>query len=780
MKITKYLNLTLASALPLAAISCVSEKSQEIVENTQTDTSTNIENNSETLFGTTIENRRDSATVGANPTKQSFAVSKRDEIVLGASFGATGIQGKALTALVNTYNDYVNLHKEANPELKAVKIKTLGSGYPAASNALELALNSGSSAADTIPNLVLNYNSVAAKLANKNMLLSFNDQEEKYDLDISNFADEFIYSNFNFANVYNPSTYTLPIFKSTNVLSINGPVLYYLIKNLIDNGGQLANNNETQEFYKELQEKGKQDWEGVSNNWGLPVAEIKNLISNELQKSKSYAIFDVNYFKNITDILEFSSFMQKLFVNSVNNNNPAKAGVHIFGVDDTPAILEPAMVSLANGDLKELNSYTYISKGVTSVSFDNLKHDNQATKNARKIYNLISKAVQSGGLVIQPGGAYSSNAQKLHKFAFSLSSTAGYAYTFFNNADTGYTFNHSKLSAFEFKYELKDNWKNVMTINKNVKKENQLLLLGKYNTPIYDVNFEKSKLGKYDYKVASDADATLLKSKIANINDNTLSLVIKLTDQMTPADEIINKFKENNFYAGTLVQKDNQNQSLIFIIPDGKPNELENNQMTKPFEDFIKSLGYIISLLTTEQQLNEKEMITLKAPMFWNENSRVGSVFSQGPSLIGIKSNRESDIATKLFAKWLLSNEKYDFILDSKKPNEKVTLTPIEFIQKYFSYITPIKGFNTQSKEEINQLYGNNEFLKVAFDSFKLAQDDDNIIVFEEPSSELSDNYREALRSSFDSLAKSVTSAARKNPQTFDKFIEGLFSGFNN
>ncbi|WP_426461078.1 P68 family surface lipoprotein [Mycoplasma hafezii] len=727
------------------------------------------------LFGTNEKSRINASMDGANSQGSGFMIDERESILLGTSFSESGFQGKAIAALVSAYNEYVAQHKAENPFLKPVVVKVLGSGYPNAANTLELDLNAGASSTKTFVNMAINYNAIASKLAAKNMLLSFNSVVPQLNVDITNFAKQFSNANFQIADIENLSTYSLPLFKSTNIMSINAPVLYYIVKNILDNGGKLADNQETKDFYQLLEEKGKGDWDGVKSLWDIPVLNIKDIIAEELTSSNSAAIFDVNIFKNYVDLLKFSSFAQKLFANSFNQNEPYKAAVHMFGIDDMPAVFEASMASLAEGDLKNTHSYSYTNNGVIDVAFDGLQNNDVASQNARLIYNDLVKATQDGAIIIQPGGAYSSNQQKLHKFAFALSSTAGYEYSYYKNGDEGYRFVSPTNTLFDVNYDIATNYQSFRTLDKT-DAEGQLGILGKYKSPIYSLNNQTHKIGIYDIQPLSEKDEEQIKGAIDK-SHNALTFTFKLNSELLKDTKMIEKMKSHPNYAGTLkIGGDDKKQAFLFIINNAKTEKLNNSNAKPEILDFAKSLGYTVQLLNTTNQLNENELITLPAPLQWDREHKTKVIFTQGPSLIGVKSNEIDDLATKAFAKWLITDEKAKFIIDPKKPDKFQLLTPKQFIAKSFSYITPIKGYENTTDEEIKLMYGKNNFLITSFNTFKNGALDKDVVLYEEPAASGSTTFRDSLRAAFDAVTNTILGTNGKKPQTYEKFVEGLYS----
>ncbi|TQC54464.1 hypothetical protein E1I74_03205, partial [Mycoplasmopsis cynos] len=176
---------------------------------------------------------------------RGFTQDESSEILLATTFGDSGRQKKAIDKLIREYNLLVDemlkikknnslsddqkdaMYKQLGISSKAKKVKNkpLGSGYPVGAEKVSLGLRSKDK---KLFNLIINYPTVAAKLADANMLLSFNSLDAENDVDISLFDNNFTKVNGQIEKSKQIGTFVLPIFKSTNVLAINKPVLGYI------------------------------------------------------------------------------------------------------------------------------------------------------------------------------------------------------------------------------------------------------------------------------------------------------------------------------------------------------------------------------------------------------------------------------------------------------------------------------------------------------------------------------------------------------------------------
>ncbi|WP_036452715.1 P68 family surface lipoprotein [Mycoplasma buteonis] len=747
------------------------------------------------------QERIDNALSGANPTaaNQSFKLNEgRKEILIGNTFSSTNTKGKALEKLMAAYNEYLAAEKAKNPQITLLPVKSInmGSGYSKGSETLELKLKSKDT--ENTPNIVINYPPAAAKLAAKNMLLSFNSGEEQFNVDIDDFDAAFTKQNFTIANIQNPSTYSLPLLKSTNVMAVNGPVLYYIVKSIVDNGGKVADDAETTAFYAKLKEVGEKDFDSVKSLWGLPVTKIQDMIKAEMDKGedKSLAVFRKGYFQRYDDLLKFSTFAQSLFTQSYNNGDPANAGVHVFGIDGPPSFFGSTLFSLGNGELE--NTFSKITKtnGVTTVDFTTLLNDGTAKKNAQKIYDALSTSVTKGATVLQPGGAYSSSSQIQHKFAFSTGSTSGFEHNYVP-LEKSNGWNLSSRALGDVKYDIAENNKmfrsirhvNLEKFNKDLKEEFGSLALAessRYNNPIYPDTVTSQQLQDSDQKhavrLSTPEDTKRFKEKFEAMGDKALLLFIQENDKMK---SYLDTFTSSKYYAGKVTLGGNADSAgYLLIIPNGLPNadskgKFNNGDMTEATQEALKSLQFTLEKTDSTTVLNENELLVLPTPYFWDSKTKTGVVFGQGPSLIGVSSgNKVQDDSVRAFVKWILTTET-DVTFkanpeDVKKglDKDKVT-TPIKFIEDAFSYIIPVKGYDKATEEQINQIFGHNSYLKQAFASFKdTAAEDSKVKLYEEPASEYSDTFRDQIRAGLDSLQKAATS--KSAAPTFETFISGL------
>ncbi|WP_025755624.1 P68 family surface lipoprotein [Mycoplasmopsis cricetuli] len=744
--------------------------------------------------GDTPEQRRENAEHGANPAGISnrfdTEYDESREIKIGTTFSKGGIQAKTIDNILAVYNKLVD-DKSADlfKGYKKVEQKNLGSGYPAGATKLQQDLNLKNKS--EFYNLIVNYSNVASILADKNMLLSFNDITDDTNFDISEFSDLFTKSNSLIENVTNGSTYVLPLAKSTNILSLNAPVLSYIISKMKEVGATIASDEKTTSFIKDLEDKGKDDREEVQKLWGL---------ARSGQSLQGYTI-SKSIFENYDKMIEFSNKAQTLLTNSYNEGNPSSSELHVFGIDWPASLLLQA--SYSDLDAIDKNALTKVvpKNGKEQADFDTIKNkDSLGSLSASKIYNVLKEAIKLGSIKLQPGGAYSSGNQTKHKFAFSIGSTAGYSHNFVKAGKNQSDFTFDNTLVVE--YDLDENKGKFLTVkngasfdakDKNkVKDTDQVLFsFSKFNNFVYKSTYSGSGFSSFNVKSKDAKNDEKINSILNKITEK--SLLIKIPDFSETKSEfkklIVNLDKKSIVHF--VVQSSDEKESLVIFFEDGitkkeaKDNKKETNEINELSKNKLIEIGFKYNEYNEKGLLQENELVILDQPLKWNEKNKKKVIYLQGPSLIGIHNNEKDDQATKAFVKWLFTSKtEYEFDSPDKSENEKkknsetgkeesvpkkVKLAPIIFLQKYSSYLTPIKGFESIDEKLFDKKSDKNAYIKNTLKLFKLAHNNkDEYVMYEEPGSTKSNPFRESVQTGLISL--------QDNPddQTFEKFVANI------
>ncbi|WLP85821.1 P68 family surface lipoprotein [Mycoplasma seminis] len=677
-----------------------------------------------------------------NPAQNGFKQKVRDSIVIAHTFGENGSQGKALATLAETYNAQIKIMKEelkkyveAHPDdkdaikftpsnqisiyAKPVTLKNIGSGYSAGAQKVNLDLTTRN--ASQFYDLVFNYAPVASSLGNNGMLLSFNSKDSaKLNTDLTDFSEQFTVINAETQYIDNMSSWILPAFKSTNVVAINAPVLNYIYQTILTNGGVIKAGDTVMEAQvKELQEKGKNDNQSVAALWGKTVSNIAEILK---PNGKAYELSS-SIWNNYKELIEFAKLAQSLFENT--SQNGAQSDLHVFGVDSATSLYEQALYADLGADSSKMIQAVEINPGNKSVQISYRPLENtqsDAYSKSRQIYDVLTQAVQNGGVKLFPGGQFSSGDQTKHRFAFSIGSTAGYTHNFvaekekitidFVNSKTGriinglgfetsysVTFNNvsgnksgvvtlkaatdgtestptGKLENFNdikplYTFGAKSNGLFAAEITKAVNKENQNFELPQYAI-MFDTKQDQTKFmeGLKSKKIDLSKAVMIGFPAFSNASTANQKAFTDALDKMGAvyANTTTTGAKSptlNVVFPNALVQT-KAAQPAVPEQPaqDGKP--AVKGKSAKPaefgfsdaFYDLLAQNGFVKKVLAKTDFLEKEELVSLPTPGKWVSTDAKNVIFAQGPSIIGIKSNPTDETATKAFVKWLITSTK--------------------------------------------------------------------------------------------------------------------------
>ncbi|QGZ97339.1 hypothetical protein GE118_00795 [Mycoplasma sp. NEAQ87857] len=684
-----------------------------------------------------------------------------------------------------------------------VELKNLGSGYPTGATKVNNDLTAKNK--NSFYNLIINYAPVAANLASYNMGISFNSEEPSLNTDLTRFVPGFTKINSQTENINNASSYILPLLKSTNVLSINGPVLHYIIKVAVEHGATKATDEESTKFFEELERANNNDSDlaKVTELWGAATSEANN-------QFKDYVI-SKSIFENYKDLLEFATKIQKSFVGAYNNGNPVASEIRAFGIDGPVALFVQALYAKLGADNSKMIITPSTVDGKVSISFSSIHSPQTETyREAKIIYDAISEAAKSGGLKLLTGGQFASNDQTKHKYAFSIGSSAGYNHNFvtkgtstieLNKSVEGYS-SISKLFTIDNDFE-SNNSKFIVSMeklseevngkSKTYKKFKDLITSGdvlgfisRYENPIYKSTFDYSTTANqqkyfsgHQYKSASAEDDALL-TKAMNLQDGIMLLfnISKASaEQKTYIDKLVAKAKESNNFGGYLYSADldanKRDKYVSFVFANAYTGKYssKSRKLAAGFDAEIAKLGFVSNKTELSSLLEESELLPLIAPTKWEKTDPKKVVYSQGPSIMGIHSNEKGDKATKLFVSWLFSKDKFTFKKDGDdEKTMREPQTPADFIQKEMNYIIPTRNITSLNDD----FFGKNKYLEVTLKAFKDANKGENTVIYEEPGSTFSNAFRDSLQASLDGLQTTIQTSNGSNAQSFEKFVENL------
>lgn len=717
---------------------------------------------------------------GIGATSQRYDVPDTAEITIGVTWSTGRDQWNTFENIINVYNEKM----KNEPGFKPVKLANLGSGYSDGANKILNELNSEVMAYSGI----FNYAAVAATLAQKDMLLDFNEAGETNTIPLSTFNERFLSSNKTTEYIKNSSgqgLYLLPYAKSSTIFSINAPVLYYIIKNMLENGATLKEGDtQMANFYEQLKTKGAADFEGVKSIWGEPVTNASELVN--------HMVIGYDIFQNYSELIDFSKVAQKMFTESGRSDAVSK-DVHVFGIDDPAGFFETNVFQDVDANYKDSLFATVTNDGRNTVSFKALVTDGSTTQNkAKLIYNKYLEAMKIGALVLNEGGVYSSQKQIYHKYAFSIGSSAGYSHSYIKSGDRLFSFvNKTSSPLINQDLNIKSNRDDVLSFsavpananseeqtaflnsvfppkngqpNRNLKEvyktdfSNLIAFAGKYKNPIFASTYSH-KLDSYESQILQGYDDVARAAFSAEgVNADSKLLLFSGRTPSDPAPEnFLNDVKtklENSslgIFAGEM--KNNKDvYSLLVISKDGS---------TEGIISLMTELGYTYEPSSDSKELSKEEGIGLQPPTKWSPENTKKVVYAQGPSLIGIHTNTDGDAAMRMFAHWLVTNTDL-FEFEKGQPAQKIT----PYFEKNASYIV------AQDLQNLDISIFQNPYLQVAADSFKIASIDPNTVVYETPGAKSGDTYRQKLTSSLSNVQKLLIN--NHEGITFNQFIDDL------
>ncbi|WP_322875953.1 P80 family lipoprotein [Mycoplasmopsis felis] len=718
-----------------------------------------------------------------------FSQVQKDSIKLGVSWSNSNAQHQAIKSIVYEYNQLIDsISKMTNeeekqaaykkhkisPSSKPVEVIQFGNSYGDAANRVQKSLSSKDQSG--FVNLIINYPPVAAMLAQSEMLLSFNSKNKNIETDINELFDKnFTGVNSQIEGVKKPSTFTLPLFKSTNVLGINGAVLGYFLETLKDL--QVQFDPADSAYFEQFINASKSDREEVKKIWGEKVAQAEDVIAEYKKAPLTKSIFET-----YTEIIKFANTMQKLFAKSAVDN----PDIHVFGIDDIAGVYEQALYAAIGADAGKMIQSVSTNNGKISVDFTTLGNQNaEARTKTQEMFNALSQAFQVGSVYAFPSGQYSSSEQTKHRMAFSIGSTAGYAHNFkkspdvlvrstINSLDT--VLNQDGVLFFRDKLAAKG--------NKPGDSEAVLARIGGRNNKLYksgtptDPALPNAIKDTY-YYMSKDAATD---EKIQNLKTDKKSIIVNfvLTDQPRTKALKVELDKITDGSVENFVVANQKGDDILFIVIKNasetditKFDDIDNLRKTNEtkFKELLAKAKLSVFQETDHTIVNENELFAQITPSKWTKSDPKKVLFLQGPSLIGVRSNNEDELATKAFVYWLLNyKEELTYKQFDRQGNieEGKSLgkgDPISFIQQKMSYVSGTKTLTSLP----DNTFGNNKYLSVVLQELKALVADNDYVAFEEPGGVGSDAFRNQIKTAWNQKQKQYTEKA--NEVSFDSFI---------
>ncbi|TCG11313.1 P68 family surface lipoprotein [Mycoplasma todarodis] len=619
---------------------------------------------------------------------------KNDNVVLiKAGWAKNGPQFKAFQKVVDRYN-------ATNPKFK-VKFQNIEGGYGKIAP-LELR-DIKQKHMGPVSDLFIDYPDAVGQLAAQGAQLDLSDLGAN-SVKRSDFEKQFMGVNDNIGGIKNhkqgKSIYEAPIAASTEMLSADMPVMQYILKQLaaagakvtgIDTNGKIDPNAQVGSDtllgqilnFKESPEDTKE----IKHIWGTISGTYNNV---EIK---------ADTFTDYKKIADFSATVQEAF------GKDASSESYVLGIDAPTNTIYNTIFGLNNYDMKE-----FFSQKDEFTSF--LDGSGANAKKIKDGLRIFEKAVQTGGVKFQGGGAYSSSDLVEHRAALTWGSTAGYSHNF-----TGAMSHKTKIDG-----KMVDLGSHTKEVIKSYKDSTGKTITAsgdivgytndKHHNKVYANNVDSSKVGKYDKKLSADATKLF---KAAPASENTIGWLSSAKGLKDTAS-----IKEAYVVAG----------KYHYFAIEAKAVKTDGHDAGKT--------------------LQQKEVAFAKAPKTVNGGKKTTTMI-QGPSLIGIKHGGQKDIETGKFVKWFFTTK--DTIKDGDRE-----YTPVKYFDKHAQYITPTAGAFKDAKSDWDK--GNALAYKAFHD---MTQDSKNNFGFQAPVNRLSSTLRKNV---FDvALKDSWSVAMHSNPK---------------
>ncbi|WP_412031528.1 P68 family surface lipoprotein [Metamycoplasma buccale] len=656
----------------------------------------------------------------------------RIQIKMG--FAENNDQGKALRALVNKYNEWL----EANPEKKAegylpMDLTLAPNGYDTGQLQQDLETKNRS----TFYNLAINYPAAASLIARYKMNLGISDE----DYESFKIAKTFKDVNNLIAGNYKKEKWTVPMSRSSEMAAVNKLVLGKMLNKLkTEYGVKLNDSNkkiieECINAYNNAAADKKNSVDGVWKDVELKDQTAKDKLKEEL---KNYILSD-EAFTSYTKLIELAIWMKRMY--------PEKTDLYMLGLDSVPNAINSIVSSLTKGELSK--GYVTPDPNNTQTggwNFSSFYKDKNSSeyKIFKETVEMILKGIKAGAVWVGGSGAYGSSDLTLHKMPISIGSTAGFTHTFSNGKIL-----FKGLNGIDNNTEI-----DYGRIIEKSTSNDELLQFDnlEHKNKLYKSTYA-GVVGSFDKKSAS-AEMDALLSDIDSLAGGVLTTSSKVVEENGKVYAKVN---------GKKIEIPNAKKIGKFLNSKGQPEKYDTYYIPKDYI-FIAKGGTIA---------NKSDVTWLSAPNYaTGKSGETGSVFTQGPSFIGIHANEKEDKATKLFVNWFYTH-KFDKLKIGNKEYENVV--PLDAFNLYGNYISPTESFFQKSESDpvIKNL---NEAMKIAYQNFKKAFDHPNDTkIVEDVASPFSNTLRKSVESAMKSM---LNAAASTGSVSFESFLNSFKNNF--
>ncbi|MGX9383112.1 MULTISPECIES: P68 family surface lipoprotein [unclassified Mycoplasma] len=719
-----------------------------------------------------------------NKTKSDFEIPERNRVVLATTYTPQSDLKRysALVDLVTKYNEYVKktneeIKESSNPKqslLKPVELQYFAGSLNDLYLNLKLKLNAKD--VNTIPNAVLAYPSTAVLLSSYNKLLDLKN------VDTSDIKDEFLKANSNLIGPKNIQVGLLPFGKSSEVMTVDLPLLGYILttlntkydsylKNLTQEQKVNLKTNLISATNSETLQKAINLWKSDS------ISENERNLIQELWKLDK-ANFDFSKVQNFTldDSIIYTYDNQISFANFLANSLETNTNeFFVLGVDSVVNYLYLQMFNAAKGDFKNY----YLQPGTKKnylIDYWKVLNGSQNDTNSKEFYSRIKQIVDlinTKRFYVQRDSSRDFNSSRLqtaHKVLFGSGSTLAYNYVRF--AQDPFFYKNQNISYWANGDLIKDQETTKMTIGSKIymlptdidKKQKVVSLLNfdSNNKPttasktqiltenLISINkfMENANNAKVLYN-STEAKEFI----INNLSDFVKFYVFDTSNPMTE-EQYNSVYKTiddiNTAYASNLAVKDKLEK--ISELEKSLPKQVDSWWLLKDFKPQGNKLSLKNTLITTPPQKNNDE-----------DPNYNGAYVLQGPSIVAIDAGQKNNASTLAFINWLYSD---DFKQSWSDLKEGVELTPVEYFAYRAGYLFPSKNFIEQSPN-----LNTNAFLDIFIKQVQKTEQGDGQVPFEEPADKNSDKFRGTLKGLFN-----TTYASRDNQVQFSyqDFVKAL------
>ncbi|WPB50615.1 P80 family lipoprotein [Metamycoplasma subdolum] len=672
------------------------------------------------------------ASCGGGNTSTKFLFDQQDDgrIKLYSGFATSAPQGAGLRTIVAEFNKFAKTSEAKAAGYLPVDVAVGSNGY----STEELKNKLEAKDDKQFFNLMTNYATASSIIARYRMNLDFSKDFESYGLHP-------LFKNVNdqIAGIKSHERWVVPISRSSEMMSINKPVLGKLLYTLT----QAPYNVQLEGTHTLIDEMIKSyttgsDKAAVDKKWDptlLPDGPDKNAVVAML---KDYKLSDA-IFESYTELLKFAELSKLAFS---KQDAPETKTRFVVGFDSIPNTIYAMSLSLAGGD-KSKTFITYHPKDEKYAKFGGFDfasfRENEASpehKNFKASWEILLPAIEKKAVYVGGGGAYGSGPLTIHEMAILIGSTAGYVHTFISDGAGGKTIFALDSANGKIGKELKSTFK-LNLVDTTGTEVIALFQNEKFENPIVRHNAPQAK-GEHGWmfvdKESEDKALAIFKAGDYLVVDDTLT------------------------HDGDVVKKDGKeipNAKYLGKILNGK------GASTLDFY-YIPSTKILIDSTSGTENLNFDEAMWKSVPLKANTDAAsTFSVTAQGPSFIGIHANEREDKATKLFVKWFFTHQLKDFKAFAQTFNGN----PIDVFNGLGSYVSTTSAWFSQDPGKIKLNAAN----RVAFDNFRKAMNDKNYHLVEDVAASQS----QILRDTMTTLGKNaMDSASNGQPHDFKSLLK--------